>query len=174
MHKKTHLWGRLRTFNIYPRWGRVSFDIQRLIRRFFTPFLSINTSLNYKGSISKYVPIMQLLFVININGIQSNTIVQLLMESEVGRQENLFLLQQKKGKLSTQVGTETDILPKERMEKGVQRKLYVRNRNENWRLLCIATEVSNTMQKLLRAKLRSPRKVKKLLIEELLARLQLK
>ena len=33
--------------------------------------------------------------------------------------------------LSTQVGTETDILPKERMEKGVQRKLYVRNRNEN-------------------------------------------
>ena len=71
-------------------------------------------------------------------------------------------------------GTETDILPKERMEKGVQRKLYVRNRNENWRLLCIATEVSNTMQKLLRAKLRNPRKVKKLLIEELLAKSLLK
>jgi len=67
------------------------------------------------------------------------------------------------------VGTETDILPKERMEKGVQRKLYVRNRNENWRLLCIATEVSNTMQKLLRAKQENPRKVKKLLIVELLA-----
>ena len=42
---------------------------------------------------------MQILFVINISGIQSNTIVQLLMESEVGRQENLFHIL--KGKLST-------------------------------------------------------------------------
>ena len=71
-------------------------------------------------------------------------------------------------------GTETDILPKERMEKGVQRKLYVRNRNENWRLLCIATEVSNTTQKTLKKQDRNPRKVNKLLIEELLVKLQLK